>query len=93
MTDVLADVMPVVRVDMLCDVMLDVAADMLPGIVIAAMATPEITMEFVGEIAYAGDMLADVLAVLIADGVPAIDVDMLADENADVSAAVALSTP
>ena len=82
MTDVPADGITVVRVDMLTELILDVdfdpdvmigvddrmleysifgvAVDMLPDTDIIAMDTPAITSGFVGEIAYAGDVLTDV---------------------------------
>ena len=52
------------------------------------MATPAITLEFVVETLYAGDALADVLAIVITGAVPATAVDVLADENANRLAAV-----
>ena len=76
MTDTPADGIAVVRVDMLTDLILDVDVD--PGVMIGvdvdmlsdteviAMDTPENTLEFVVEIAYAGDVLTDVgLAVVM----------------------------
>ena len=80
--------MLVVRVDMLPEVILDAAVDILSGIEVIAMAIPAIALECGVEIAYAGDVLADVLAVLITDVVTAIGVDMFADENANGLAAV-----
>ena len=66
---------------------------------IIAIPTPAITLEYVMEIAYAEEVLTDVLAVKMTDILPAIDVDMLADVNANDLAAVmtpiefALSSP
>ena len=77
-----------VRVGMLPEVILDVDIGILSGIEVSAMVTPAIALECGVEIAYAGDVLADVLAVLITDVVPAIGVDMFADENASGLAAV-----
>ena len=67
--------------------------DMLPGMGIIVMATPAIILAFVMGVAYAEDvlvdLLADALAVKISDVVSAIDaVDMLADENANDLTAV-----
>ena len=80
--------MLVVRVGMLPEVILDVAVDILPGTEVIAMVTPAIALECGVETAYAGDVLADALAALITDVVPAINVDMFADENANGLAAV-----
>ena len=90
MTDVIGDGMIIVRVDMLSEeVVIGGAVDMLSEIENIVMPTPAITLEFVVAIAYSGDVLADVLSVLITDVVTAIDVvDMLADENANGLAAV-----
>ena len=75
-----------VDVDMMSVIMLDV--EMLAGIEINAMAPPTITLEFVVGLACAVDVLADLLlAVIMIDSVPAIDVGMLDDENADGLAA------
>ena len=96
MTDVPNDGSAVIRVDMLTElildvdpgVLIDVTIDMLPDIEIIAMVTPAIVLEFVVETVYAGDVLADTLSVLITVVAPAIDVDMLADENLNGLAAV-----
>ena len=69
--------------DSLADGMLGVGVDMLPDVEIIVMATPVINLDFV-----LGGAYADVLAVVIVDVVSAIDVDMLADENANGLAAV-----
>ena len=53
---------------------------MLPDMEIIAMAIPTIALEFLG-VAYAADVLADVLEAVIIGAVPAIDADMLAGEN------------
>ena len=82
------DIMIDVDVRMLKDVMLDVVADMLPDTDIIAMDTPAITLEFVGEIAYAAGVLTDVSAVPITGVVPDTDVDILNDENLNGLAAV-----
>ena len=98
MTDVLADGMIDVGVDILTeftldisfdiltDVMIGVDVDMLSGDIemIAMDDTPAITLEFVVEIAYAGDVLTDVSTVLITDVVTVIIgvVGMFVDENA-----------
>ena len=87
-TDILADGMFVDGVGMLPDVILGIGMDMLAGIGITVVSTPVITSEFVVGVADAGDVLADVLAVLIVDVGSAIDVDMLADENRNGWAAV-----
>ena len=91
MTDVPNDgiVVTCIRVDMLTElildvdpgVLIDVAIDMLPDIEIIAMDAPAIILEFVVEIAYAGDVLTDVLTVLISDVVTVIGVAMLTDDN------------
>ena len=83
-TDVLCDVMIGVDVDMFPDVILGVGIDMLIDMDIIVTAAPAVTVEFV---AYAGDVRVgvpdDLLAVPIIDVVPAIDVDIFADENAN----------
>ena len=87
-SDVLADATIFgVGADKTSAIMLDV--DMLPGMEIIVMGTPVITLDFVVGLAYAVDVLADLLllTVLIIDVAPAIDVDMLDDENADGLAA------
>ena len=73
MTDILADGMFGVGVDMFSD-----------DIEIIAMDAPAIILEFVVEIAYAGDVLTDVSTVLITDVVTVIIgvVGMFVDENA-----------
>ena len=85
--DVLADVITFgVDVDMTSVIILDV--DMLTDMEIIVMATPAITLEFVVEVVYAVDVLADLLlTVIMIDVVPAVDVDMFDDENADGLAA------
>ena len=92
LTELILDVDPGVMIGvdvrMLKDVMLDVAVDMLPDTDIITVTTPPITLEFVVEIAYAGDVLTEVLTVLITDVVTIIGVDMLTDENVIGLAAV-----
>ena len=73
--DMLADVM---FVDRMTDVMFRVGGDMLTDMEI--IVTPEITLKFFGGVEYVAD-------VLIIDVVSAIDVAMLADENASGLAA------
>ena len=85
--DMLSDIILDVGVGILSDIMCEVVVDMLLDIEIIVM-TPVITFEFVLGAAYAGDMLADVLVVLIFDSVSATDVDMLVNENANGLAAV-----
>ena len=58
----------------------------LPNMEIIVMAIPTIALEFVG-VAYAADVLADVLEAVIIAAVPAIDADMLAGENVNGLAA------
>ena len=72
---------------MSADGMFGVGVDMLSDMEIIAMATPAITLAFVVGVSRAVNML-DVLAVVIVDVTTAIDVDMLADENANRLAAV-----
>ena len=85
--DILSEVV-LVAVDILTELILDVGFEMLPDIEIIVMVTPTIVLEFVVETVYAGDVLADALLVLITVVAPAIDVDMLADENLNGLAAV-----
>ena len=85
--DILSEVV-LVAVDILTELILDVGFEMLPDIEIIVMVTPTIVLEFVVETVYAGDVLADALPVLITVVAPAIDVDMLADENLNGLAAV-----
>ena len=68
------------------DIMFGAAIDMLSDdIEIIVMTIPAVTLEFVVVgAAYA----VDVLTVLIIEVVPAIDIDMLADENTNGFAAV-----
>ena len=80
MTDVLLDVMFGVAVDMLSKLMFDIGVDMLSDIDIIVEDTAAIDLEFV--------VLAGLLTVLLIDHVTAIDVNMLADENANSLAAV-----
>ena len=70
MTDILADGMFGVGVDMFSDDIESIAMD-----------TPAIILEFVMELAYTRDVSTDVLTVLISDVVTVIGVDMLTDEN------------
>ena len=70
-------------VGVVADVICGVGVDMLSDIEIIVMATPAITLEVV-----VGGACADVLTVAIVDVVSAIDVDMLANENANGLAAV-----
>ena len=81
--DALTDAM--FGVDMLTDVIL--GDDMSIDIGIIVTATPAITLEFMVGVARAVNML-DVLAVVIVDVASAIDVDMLADVNANDLAVV-----
>ena len=81
-TDALAD--GILGFNMIPDMFLESilgAVDTLTGIYIIVMATP---LEFVVEIAYAGD----VMTALIAGVVPAIDAEMLAHETLNGLAAV-----
>ena len=75
------DLMIGVGVDMLSDAMLSVME-------IIAMATPAITLEFVGSVSYVTDVLTGVLTVLIIGVVTAMDVDILADGSGNGLAAV-----
>ena len=86
--DVDPDVMIGVDARMLKDVMLDVAVDMLSDTDVFTMDTPAMTLEFMVEIAYAGDALTDVSAVPITDVVSGTDVDILTNENVNGLAAV-----
>ena len=81
--DALTDVM--LGVGMLTDAILGVGMSIDIGIIVTA--TPAITLEFMVGVARAVNML-DVLTVAIVDVVPAIDVDMLADVNANDLVAV-----
>ena len=85
---------PCVVTDVLADVMLELGVDMFPDMDIIVMTTPAITLEFVGEadvVDVPASVLAVVLVVMIIDAVPAIDVDMLDNENVNIL--VALMTP
>ena len=64
---------PCAVIDMLTDLMFNVGVCMLTD-----METPEITLELM-RVSYIGD----VLDVLIIDSLTVLDVDMLADENAN----------
>ena len=81
--DRLTDVM---LVDMMTDVMFGVGVDMLTDMEI--IVTPAITLEFWGGVEY----VVDLVTVLIIDVVSAIDVGMLADENASGLAAAMTSS-
>ena len=71
------------------DGMFGVGVDMFSDdIEIIAMDAPAIILEFVVEIAYAGDVLTDVSAVSISEILPGTDVDTLNDENINGLAAV-----
>ena len=74
------------------DGMFGVGVDILSGMEIIVMATPAIALAFVVGVAYAEDVLVDLLTdgltAVISDVVSAIDVDMLADENANRLAAM-----
>ena len=63
--------------NVLADVMLGVGVDMLSDMENTVMNTSEINSEFVVRASYT----VDVLAVVMTDVVTVIDVDMLADEN------------
>ena len=76
---------------MSADGMLVVDVDMLSGMEIIVMTIPEITLAFVVGVAYAEDVLVDLLTVITIDVVSAIDVAMLAGENVDGLAAVMTS--
>ena len=82
-TDALTDVM--LGVSMLTDVMLGLGMSIDIGIIVTA--TPAITLEFMVGVARAVNMLG-ALGVVIVDVVSVIDVDMLADVNANDLAAV-----
>ena len=73
----------------LADVMLGVG--MSSGMEIIVMVPPAVTLAFVVGLAYAKDLLADLLAIITIDVVFAIDVAMLAGENVDGLAAVMTS--
>ena len=77
-TDVLADRTFLIIVDMLSEVMIGVVYIMLSDLEISVVTTP---LEFVVGVVYAGDVLTDMLAVLIIDVVNVIGVDILVDEN------------
>ena len=70
------------------DVITDVLTEVMFGVGVIMVATPTITVEFVVGETYAADALTDVLTVLIISAVSDIDVDTLADENANDLAAV-----
>ena len=63
--------------NVLADVMLGVGVDMLFDMENAVMNTSDINLEFLVRASYT----VDVLAVVMTDVVTVIDVDMLADEN------------
>ena len=85
------DVMIGVGVRMLIDSKLDIAVDMLSDTDVFTLDTPAMNLEFMVEIAYAGDALTDVSAVPITDVVLVTDVDMWNDEN--VNGFTAVMTP
>ena len=85
-SDVLTDVMIGVGVGMVRTIMCGV--DMLHGVGIVVVTAPVITLEFVVGVTYAVDMLVGLLVATIIDVVPAIDIDILADESVDGLAAV-----
>ena len=70
---------------MLADVMLGI--DMSSGMEIIVMVPPAVTLAFVVGLAYAKDLMADLLTIITIDVVSAIGVDMLADEKVDGLAA------
>ena len=72
----------------LADVMLDIGVDMFPDMAIIVLNTPVITLEFVVRVAYAGDVLADLLVAAMIDVMSPTDVDILTDENASGLGAV-----
>ena len=81
--------------DVLDDGILGVSADMLSDMEIIVMDPPAITLEFVAgvivgwvRVPYTVDVLADVPCFSTFGVVPAIDVDMFADENVRGLAAV-----
>ena len=69
----------------LADVMLGVG--MSSGMEIIVMVPPAVTLAFVVGLAYAKDLMADLLTIITIDVVSAIGVDMLADEKVDGLAA------
>ena len=75
-----------VGLDMFSEVILGVSVDVLPDIVIAVMVSPAVTLT--GVMVYAVDVMTDVPSFVTFDVVPAIDVDMFADENVRGLAAV-----
>ena len=86
-TDVLNAVMFEVSIDTVTDLMFDV--ETLSVMEIVLMATPPITWEFLaGVVVCVLDVLTDILDVVIIGVLSNIDVDMLADENANGLAAV-----
>ena len=98
MNDAPADGIAVVPIEMLTTLIFNIDIDL--GVMIAvgvcmlidaklvAMDTPGITLEFVVEMAYAGDALTDVSAVPITEVVSGTDVDILANENVNGLAVV-----
>ena len=67
--------------DVLADGILDVSVDMLSDMEIIAVTTPPITLEFVVRILCAVDVLADVVTIVINDAVSPIDVDVLTETS------------
>ena len=70
-----------VGLNMFSEVIIDVSVDVLPDIAIALMVNPAVTLIVVIGVAYTVDVLANVPCFLTFGVVPAIDVDMFADEN------------
>ena len=87
----MSDIMLGVGFDMMSDGMIGFGVGMLTFVEIIVVVPPAISVEFVVEVAYALDVLAD-LAVGIIDVVSDSDVDMLADENAN-GLVVVVTTP
>ena len=75
---------PSVVTDVLTDLMIGAGVDMLSEIEIIVMTTPAINLELMVGVAYAVGVLTNLLLyVLIIESVTVLDVDMLADENAN----------
>ena len=84
-TDVLADGISGVCIDILIDVMIGVDMGMVCDILIVVTSTAAITLVFVVGIPCAAD---DLVFVIVIDVVFAMDVDMLSDQNPNGLAAV-----
>ena len=75
-----------VGLNMFSEVILEVSVDVLSDIVFFVMVSPAVTLTVV--MAYAADVMTDVPCFVTFDVVPAINVDMFADENVHGLAAV-----